>query len=400
MMRTGGVCLLLALWIAGSAPAAFGQAKKPPAPKPKPAAKKAPTAPRLKILEDGSIETDKAIIRYWQVNHKAPAALAIECMTYQEFLGKDVVFDDKTRGQNILRVQAPPEKWPLVSRLLDLLDVPEPQVFVEARIIEIKYDSNLEFGVEAIYDRRAATDAAQPFFGKFVGNFNPESYLESLGTGVPWGGGAFEFNTANKRWVAEHGEFSYIFRALQERGSAEILSKPSIIATQGKKATIITGTKFPVQTVALRGNQPTVSTTFENTGIKLEIEPMLIGRSSVTLSIVAEDSQVTEVIPGPEGSLQPVISNRRAETQVSVRDGETIIIGGLLTTSTIESKSGLPFLQDIPLLGYLFSATKTKEVKGELVFFIQPQIIKRSVDQELIVPPSERRRVGEDLIEE
>ena len=126
----------------------------------------------------------------------------------------------------------------------------------------------------------------------------------------------------------------------------------------------------------------------------------LIGRTAVTLNIVAEDSQITEVIPGPEGSLQPVISKRNAQTQVSVRDSETIIIGGLLTTSTIESKSGLPLIQDIPLLGYLFSATKTKETKGELVFFIQPQIIKRSIEHELIVPPSERRRVGEDTITE
>ena len=390
-MRTVGVCLLLAL-LAAVAPPAMGQDKKPPAAKQTPAPKKAPPVLKFRILEDNSIETDKVIIRFWQVNHKAPGALATELSVFKEYLGTDVQWDEKTRGMNILRIEAPPEKWPLLMKLLEVLDVPEPQVFVEARIIEIKYDSNLEFGVEAMYDRRVANDAAQPFFGKFVGNFNPESYLESLGTGVPWGGGSFEFKTVNKRWVAKHGEFEYIFRALQERGSAEILSKPSIIATQGRKATIITGTKFPVQTVSLRGNQPTVSTTFVETGIKLEIEPTLIGRGFVSLNILAEDSQITEVIPGPEGSLQPVIRKRSAQTQANVRDGETIIIGGLLTTSTIESKSGLPLLQDIPLLGYLFSATKTREVKGELVFFIQPQIIRRSVEQQVIVPPGERKR--------
>jgi type II secretory pathway component GspD/PulD (secretin) len=406
-MRTGGICLLLAL-LTVTASAAYGQekkpaakkpaaAKKPPAAKKTPAPKKqAPALPTLRVTEDGSIETGNSVIRYWHVNHKAPTLIAGELLRFKEFLGPDVVWDEKTRSQNILRLEAPAEKWPLLEKLLEVIDVPEPQVFVEAKIIEIKYDSNLEFGVEAIYDRRKATDAAQPFFGKFVGAFNPESYLDSLGTSTPWGGGTFEFKTVNDRWVAEHGEYTYILRALQERGSAEILSKPSIIATQGQKATITTGEKFPVQTVSLRGNQPTVSTTFEETGIKLDIEPILVGREYVTLSIHAEDSQVTGTVPGPEGSVQPIISKRQATTRVNVRDGETIIIGGLLISSTLETKSGLPFISDIPLLGYLFSATKTAESKGELVFFIRPSIIKRSMQQSVIVPPGERRRIEDE----
>ena len=104
-------------------------------------------------------------------------ALALELNKFKEYLGEDVKWDDKTRGMNILQIEAPPEKWPILMKLIDVLDVPEPQVFVEARIIEIKYDSNLEFGVEAMYDRRVATDAAQPFFGKFVGNFNPANIV-------------------------------------------------------------------------------------------------------------------------------------------------------------------------------------------------------------------------------
>jgi type II secretory pathway component GspD/PulD (secretin) len=148
-----------------------------------------------------------------------------------------------------------------------------------------------------------------------------------------------------------------------------------------------------VNTVQVRGNQTTVTTAFEKTGITLDITPQLVGRDYVQLQIKAEDSQVTERIPGPSGSLNPVISTRSASTDVSVRDGETIIIGGLLSSSTIESKTGLPIVSDIPLLGYLFSSTRTQEVKSELVFFITPRIIKQK-EHTVILPPGERKRIG------
>ncbi|MHC4860645.1 MAG: type II secretion system protein GspD, partial [Planctomycetota bacterium] len=137
-----------------------------------------------------------------------------------------------------------------------------------------------------------------------------------------------------------------------------------------------------------------VTTKFQKTGITLNIKPTLVGREYVKMDINASDSQITELTPGPSGSLNPVISTRSAKTKVSVRDGETIIIGGLLSSSTIESKAGLPFLSDIPILGYLFSSTRTQEVKSELVFFITPRIIKRK-EHTVILPPGERKRINQ-----
>jgi type II secretory pathway component GspD/PulD (secretin) len=369
------VCLLCA-WCLVPAFPAFGQdanATVPPE--------------TIDVGRDGSIGHDGVVTRYWQVNHEQPAELQKELQTY---VGKDVQIT--ARGLNSLRIDAPLEKWPIVEKLLEVLDEPAPQVFVEAKIIEIRYDTNLEFGWEGYYDRRKATDGAQPFFGSFVGAFNPESYLEAIGTDQPFQGGTFDFKTVGDS-VEKHGEYAYVFRALQERGMVEILSQPSIIATQGKKATITTGKRFPVQSVEVRGTQTIVTTKFEQTGIKLEIDPKLIGRSFVTLGIDATDSQITDYVPGPEGSLNPVISERSAKSEVGVRDGETIIIGGLLSTATLEGKSGLPIISDIPLIGYLFSSFQSQETKAELVFFITPRIIKRR-EQTVILPPAERARAG------
>jgi type II secretory pathway component GspD/PulD (secretin) len=378
-MRTGTVCLLLVV-AALVCPTAFAQGKA------------APPAESLKISADGSIEhvggdKDGVIIRYWQVNHDQPPNLVKEI---KPFLGKDVIMTP--RGQNMIRIEAPRSKWEVIEKLLDVIDVPEPQVYVEAKIIEIKYDSNLEYGFEPNYDRSKA-GAGWPFFQAFTGNFNPESYLNAIATSSPFIGGTFGFQTTDPDWVAKHGEVTYILRALQERGSAEILSQPAILAMQGQKASITTGLKFPIQSVDVRGNQTFVTTKFEQTGIKLDITPKLVGRSYVTLSIKAEDSQITDEVPGPGGTINPVISERSATTEVNVRDGETIIIGGLLSRSKLEAKSGLPFISDIPIIGYAFSSTNWQEVKAELVFFITPKIIKRH-EQSVILPPGERKRLS------
>ena len=269
-MRTGMVCLLSTLMVLTALPA-FGQNQKPP-------------DDTITVGRDGSIEQKGIVTRYWQVNHEQPAVLAKEL---QSFLGNGVKIVAK--GLNSLRIDAPSEKWPIIEKILDVLDEPAPQVYVEAKIIEIRYDSNLEFGFEGTFDRRDATDGAQPFFGSFTGAFNPESYLEAIGTDQEFQGGTFDFKTVGKNSVAKNGSYEYIFRALQGRGMVEILSQPSIIATQGKKATITTGLRFPVQSVEVKGNQTIVTTKFEQTGIKLEIEPKLIGRSFVTLGIKAED---------------------------------------------------------------------------------------------------------------
>lgn len=378
-MRTGMVCLLLAVICVAS---------------PATAQEKSPPAESLKISSDGSIEhvggaKNGVIIRYWQVNHEEPATLVKEL---QPFLGADVKMTP--RGKNMIRVEAPSAKWEVIEKLLDVIDVPEPQVYVEAKIIEIKYDSNLEFGFEAGYDRGQASPAGWPFFQAFTGNFNPESYLNAIATSSPFIGGTFGFKTADADWVAKHGEVTYILRALQERGSAEILSQPAILAMQGQKASITTGLKFPIQSTDVRGNQTFVTTKFEQTGIKLDITPKLVGRSYVTLSIKAEDSQITDEVPGPGGTINPVISERSATTEVNVRDGETIIIGGLLSRSKLEAKAGLPFISDIPIIGYAFSSTNWQEVKAELVFFITPKIIKRR-EQTVILPPGEKRRLSQ-----
>jgi type II secretory pathway component GspD/PulD (secretin) len=149
--------------------------------------------------------------------------------------------------------------------------------------------------------------------------------------------------------------------------------------------------------VESRGSQTFVRTKFEDTGIKLNITPEFIGREHVRLKVKPEVSVVIDYITLEGGVQSPVISTRNADTTVTVRDGETLIIGGLLSTTTIEDRTSLPLLGDIPVLGYLFGSTQKKDVKTELVFFITPRIVRPRTGSEMrvIKPPELKKRTEE-----
>jgi type II secretory pathway component GspD/PulD (secretin) len=276
-----------------------------------------------------------------------------------------------------------------MDRILAMLDKPLPQVYVQAKVIEIRYDSNLEFGVEASNDRNPATDAPNTFFRRADTTFNPPSYLESLRPGAaPFQGATAVFKLLGDD-VSDHGALDFLVRAVQTKGTAEILSQPALIATEDRPASIITGEKIPVPSVETHGTTTIVRTLFEQTGIKLIITPLFIGREYVKMAVAPEVSAVREFISGGEGTQVPIIAKRSATTTVTVRDGETLIIGGLLTTSTIESRAQIPILGDIPLLGDLFGSRQTVDAKSEVVFFITPRIIRArtGVSLGVIRPP-------------
>ena len=114
------------------------------------------------------------------------------------------------------------------------------------------------------------------------------------------------------------------------------------------------------------------------------------------MKVTPEVSQVTGFVT-LEGNVEvPVISTRNADTTVTVRDGETLIIGGLMSTATVEDRTQVPLLGDIPILGYLFGSTRKKEIKTELVFFITVRIVRARSGSEMrvIVPPELKKRGG------
>ncbi|NUN53731.1 MAG: type II and III secretion system protein, partial [Planctomycetaceae bacterium] len=128
-------------------------------------------------------------------------------------------------------------------------------------------------------------------------------------------------------------------------------------------------------------------------GIELEITPELIGKDAVRMKLKEKFSAVTGFVVGQGGVQNPIINKREAETVLTIRDGATLVVGGLQSKREIENESGIPLLMDIPVLGWFFSSQSVEEVKTELFFIVTPEIIRGSYNEGLIRPPSEKGRL-------
>jgi len=294
--------------------------------------------------------------------------------------------------ENVLILTFPAAYKDILEEFLDRFDVPEPQVHIRAKVVEVTLDSNLEYGTSVFFDKSTATSSNPgTFFRGFRTSFRPASFsmpfLNAGNTGL-----ALSFDDVG----TDEGTLSLQIEALQERGSANILSEPSIMATQGQLATLITGQETPIAEIKISGSSETIATTFKETGIRLDFTPLHIGREYVKLRVRPEVSSITSFleVKGPTTTVQnPVIAQRNAETVVTIRDGMTIVIGGLYALSEVEDRAGLPILGDIPVLRFLFSRTRKTKVKSELDFFITPRILKHRLDSNVFVPPGERGRL-------
>lgn len=313
--------------------------------------------------------------------------------------------------ENVLLLTFPRAYKDIVEEFLERFDVPEAQVYIKAKVVEVTLDSNLEYGVSWFFDRGGGDPntgipgSANPnsFFRAFRSQFRPGSFsgsaLSPENTGL-----SLLFDDL----TMDEGTIVATIEALQERGSANILSEPSIVATQGQLATLVTGEQTPVQEIKVTGASETITTIFKETGIKLDFHPLHIGREFVKLRVRVEVSSITGFVTAASTNFvvqNPVIAQRNAETIVTIRDGMTLVIGGLYAISEIEDKAGVPILADIPVLGWLFSKKKKTKVKSELDFFITPRILRQRLAKTVFVPPSEKKRLerlkdGEDAAKE
>ncbi|MBW2264826.1 MAG: secretin and TonB N-terminal domain-containing protein [Deltaproteobacteria bacterium] len=157
--------------------------------------------------------------------------------------------------------------------------------------------------------------------------------------------------------------------AMEENGKGRTISAPKILTLDNKKATIKQVTKIPFQVTA----DNTTSIETEEAGIELSVTPQITRDNRIRMTIFAEKGAPdwSHTVMG-----NPAIDTNTAETELFVNDGQTIVIGGILTTTDSLSQAGVPWLSKIPFLGWLFKQKKTVKTKNELLIFITPKIIK------------------------
>jgi general secretion pathway protein D len=266
-----------------------------------------------------------------------------------------------------------------VERFIKDVDVPLPQVLLQGVVVEVTLNRTDSLGVEVLA-RGTAGDFQQAGLINNL-NINPISAASVVTGNIPAGA----VQGLNYYLSLKNKPIDVIIQALAQNSSVRILSQPLIQTSHNQEATISVGEERPVVT-ASQSLGATTSTnnvplnTFNSTvefkpiNLELTILPLINPGGLVVLDI----SQKIDDVSGSvlvNGNDTPIISHRQANALVSVQDGETIILGGLISHREDVAKSGVPLLSDIPLLGYLFSSTTKKKVRTELMLLLRPTVL-------------------------
>ncbi len=258
---------------------------------------------------------------------------------------------------------------PKIEELIKTLDRPTPQVMIEARIVEVNTNVSREFGIRwglntNTYDKLINIGGLTPYMVDFPSGAGPGS-----GSGITFG----FLNKA--RTLGLDLEIS----ALETSGNLKIVSNPRIITVDNQEAFISQGKSIPVRRLTSEG---TVSTEFKDIKLELKVKPHITPDGSIILSVEAKKEELDPTVPSVEGV--PGTDKKEAKTNVIIKDGETLVIGGIYKTQESDSSSGVPGAKDIPILGWLFKNKKKDRLTNELLIFITPRIIKPPVKAESI----------------
>ncbi|MBI4876734.1 MAG: type II secretion system secretin GspD [Acidobacteria bacterium] len=266
---------------------------------------------------------------------------------------------------NTLLIQGTPQEYEQILKVLTLLDVAPRQVLIDARIYEVSLTGAFASGVAAFLQKRGATSEGSA-------SLSTRSLLGSAaGTGV---------NLTAGMLVGQSRELLAFLSAKETSSRAKVISAPSVIATDSITASINVGTEVPTLTAqAVTGVQSAGSSLFANTisnrnsGVTLSITARVNPSGIVTLII---NQEVSSPIAPAAGAIQsPSFSKRSVSTQVTVQDGDTIAIGGIINESSTLSTAGIPILHRIPVLGAAFGNRSTTKERTELVIFMTPRVI-------------------------
>ena len=274
-------------------------------------------------------------------------------------IGGGLVVDEP---RNSLIFQGEPAEWERLLPLIKQMDKETRQVMIELTIAEVTLDNSEEFGVNWF---------AKTSPGRFNGSL-------SFGT-LPEVGAAAGSGLTYLLDVA--GQSRAMLRAYANDQRVTILSTPRLMVKSGEEARIDVGTEVPIITSRNTSPQQTDGTSsllqsiqYRKTGIILSVTPTVYSDDRVDLTLSQE---VSEALPMPEGDSlgSPSIFNRSVGTSLSLRDGSSIVIGGLMSQRQTGGGNGVPFLKDVPILGNLFKSQSKSKIKSERVLMIVPYIV-------------------------
>ncbi len=302
--------------------------------------------------------------------------------TLKRFLSSrgEVLADERS---NQLIIRDIPSVIPVIDNLLHQLDRKSQQVEIEARVVSASrtfaqdIGTQLGFagqhgscttcitavgGVSTVGTSTASTGTGIAPPPITSGSSSSLPLAVNLGAGAPTSGIGFIHRSPNFA-------IDFFITAAEARGVGKLLSKPRIVTQNNEKAVVKQGTKIPIQTTI----NNTISITFIDAVLKLEVTPQITAEGTVFMDVLVENTQIDQGIPRVQGT--PALNTQSAETKVLVEDGGTVVIGGIIISSQRLDVTQVPIVGSLPLIGNLFRRTNTTVSSQELLFFLTPRII-------------------------
>jgi type IV pilus assembly protein PilQ len=339
---------------------------------------------------------------YLQINYaKATDLAALIKSQSNSLLSKrgSVAVDDRT---NTLLLQDTPENLEQVNRLVARLDVPVRQVEIEARVVLVNDDFERQLGAmlgftgawnnnggNGVITTTGTAAGEDTMVGSAItnlaGNGGTSPYPVSVPTGTQGFPERYNVNlpVANPDGSLAVGILNGThlidleLSAAEAETEAKDISSPRVITANQKQATIMQGVEIPYQQSASSG---ATSISFKNAVLQLQVTPQITPDNRIILDLDVRDDEVGQVVVESGGVNVPAIDTREVTTQVLVNDGQTVVLGGILTTQSSNVVNKVPLLGDIPLLGNLFKNTNRTNNKDELLIFVTPKIVRQGVN--------------------
>ncbi len=293
-----------------------------------------------------------------------------------ELSGEVEIIPDETNNAIVFKANG--RDYKIIKDVLKKLDIIPRQVLINVLIAEVTLSGSLEYGVEWFLKDNAQS------------NYKVQGALDN--------GTARAINTVLGSGSAGLSVGLYdaadflrgLITALETEGEVNILQSPNILAIDNKESIIEVGEEIPVPTgeTTTDGGTTVKTIQYRDTGVLLKVTPHINSSGMIKMELSQEVSEV-----GTQDPLLEAYSflTRKAETSLVIEDGQTIVIAGLMRSKSDTSGSGIPFLRDIPLLGYLFGGASKNINKTELIFLVTPQVIHTRAEADVVTKDFSKR---------
>jgi len=304
------------------------------------------------------------------INKASTPAAASGSGDIQIFGQTKIIADER---MNALLVYATRQDMEIIKDIISKLDVVLAQVLIESVILGVSGNRNLELGVSASQSQK---NLGKNVDGAGVINNSPDQFsqwLSGASNAIPVVGGLAYYGKIDQNW-------DVAIKAVAGDGKTEVLQKPRIMTTHAKPGHFFVGDTVPYVTSTYYGGGygggPSSSYQQLRVGIDITVTPFINPDGLVLMQIDQQIEQLGDTVTITGVGEVPKTTSRSLSSEIAVRDKETILLGGFISANVIKSKSGVPLLKDIPVMGALFRSSTSKKDRAELMVLMRPTVMK------------------------